>query len=101
VTVAIVDTGLWTDKGLRQGSRGNPRILAQYDALTDTDITTSHQSTGNDGNGHGSHVAAVAASSRKVKSEYNGIAPEADLVIVKAFAADGQSTYADVLRGLD
>ena len=29
VTVAVVDTGLWTDKGLRQGSRGNPRILAQ------------------------------------------------------------------------
>ena len=46
-------------------------------------------------------MAAVAVSSRMINGEYNGIAPEADLVVVKAFAVDGQSTYADVLRGLD
>ena len=46
-------------------------------------------------------MAAVAVSSRMINGEYNGIAPEAALVVVKAFAGDGQSTYADVLRGLD
>ncbi|MCP4247818.1 MAG: S8 family serine peptidase, partial [bacterium] len=31
----------------------------------------------------------------------NGVAPEADLVVVKAFGADGSGSYADVIRGLD
>ncbi len=32
---------------------------------------------------------------------YRGIAPDADLVAVKAFDARGQGTYANVIRGLD
>ena len=32
---------------------------------------------------------------------YNGIAPYASLVSVKAFDANGRGTYADVIRGID
>ena len=56
---------------------------------------------GNDGNGHGTHLASVAVSSRRADGRFNGIAPDAGLVVVKAFDAQGTSTYGDVIRGLD
>lgn len=46
-------------------------------------------------------MASVAVSGRKIRGEYNGIAPDAALVVVKAFGEQGQSSYADVIRGLD
>ena len=105
IIIAIVDTGLWTDTGLRQGGRGgrggDRRIVASYDAQTGVEVRAKRAITGNDGNGHGSHVASIAVSSRKVGGDYNGIAPDAKLVVVKAFGDDGRGSYADVIRGLD
>ncbi len=46
-------------------------------------------------------------SSRKSKGpygytgSYNGIAPNAKLVVVKALGGDGNGTYLDVIRGID
>jgi subtilisin family serine protease len=103
VTIAIVDTGLWNDKGLRQkGGSGRSRVLATYDAQTGAEVTDLQQRKfGDDPNGHGSHIASVAASGRKIRGEYNGIAPDAALVVVRAFGEQGQGSYADVIRGLD
>ena len=100
VTIAIVDTGLWNDPGLRQAPQGERRVLANYDAQTGALLSAKETIKGNDDNGHGSHVSAVAVSSRRLRGEYNGIAPDASLVVVKAFDETGQGSYADVIRGL-
>ena len=57
-----------------------------------------------DQHGHGTHVPSVILNSQKPgnsSGSYNGIAPDAGLVAVKALDASGQGTYADVVRGLD
>ncbi len=58
---------------------------------------------GTDDNGHGTHVTGVALSSSVLDRTgfYRGIAPDADLVVVKAFDLHGQGNYADVIRGID
>ena len=99
VSIAIVDTGLGRDVGLRQTSRGDRRVLASYDAQNDTLLSGWEIRKGNDGNGHGTHVAAVALSSRQIQGALNGVAPDANLVVVKAFDEHGEGTYGDVIRG--
>lgn len=104
VTVAVVDTGLWEDgKGLEKNTIDEERILAYYDAIEDEIEDGSPE----DGCGHGTFVTSVIASSRKTRRNnewpgiYNGIAPNVDLVSVKAFDEQGLGTYLDVIRGLD
>ncbi|MCP4205418.1 MAG: S8 family peptidase, partial [bacterium] len=104
VTVAVVDSGLsargsgwnWIEKNTTR----DVRILATFDAITGIAGGDIH-----DDNGHGTHVVNVLASSRKSTGakprSYNGIAPDADLVIVKAFDAQGHGRYLDVIRGID
>ena len=40
-------------------------------------------------------------SKAKKSKNFNGVAPDADLVTVRAFDSRGVGTYADVIRGLD
>lgn len=107
VTVAVLDTGVWSSHGgkkwLRYDLDGNDRILAAYDALENVqgDVKTVQ-----DENGHGTHVTSIIASHRKSKGDnnerlLNGVAPGAPLVIVKAFDKYGASSYSDVIRGID
>ncbi len=75
------------------------RLLGHYDAVAD--MVSWFEPT--DENGHGSHVAGVAVNSSELDKTgfYRGIAPDADLVAVKAFDATGRGSYADVIRGID
>jgi len=100
VTVAVLDTGTVSWLELMKDSDGNSRLHVQYDAIKNTVIKDSWNS---DGNGHGTHVASVAVNSAlsPVAQKYNSIAPDAGLVVVKAFGLDGSGTYADVVRGID
>ncbi len=107
VTIAILDTGVvlegsQIEEGLGQNAYGESRVLARYNAIDDSRAGAA----ASDGSGHGTHVSSVAASSvrAKVKGQdhkFNGIAPNANLVIVKAFGTDGRGTYLDVIRGVD
>ncbi|MCP3982341.1 MAG: S8 family peptidase [bacterium] len=103
VTLAILDTGLWGNEaapGIVENAFGEDRILAQYDAVLNQ--LNPPGTTHNDANGHGTHVASVAASSdRSGAGRYAGVAPNADLISVRAFRADGKGCYADIIRGLD
>ena len=99
VTVAVIDSGVWGDEGLVQGWNGDARILAVYDTIEDELVKKLDSKF--DGNGHGTHVASVAVNSRKIGGLFNGIAPDANLVVVKAFDEKGRGSYADVIRGLD
>ena len=62
VTVAVLDTGAWEAYYLTRNTKSRWRILANYNAFTDTEGYGS-----NDGSGHGTHVGSVIASSGKTK----------------------------------
>ncbi len=107
VTVEVLDTGLWSKAPLIDNSEGNFRVLAQYDVILDR-MDPSHYEGGDfandvhDGSGHGSHITSIALSSGETDDGYyNGVAPMADLVAIRAFDADGNGQYADVIRGID
>jgi subtilisin family serine protease len=59
VTVAVIDSGLWREKGpLQKTSYGkDPRVLAQYDATT----AKTNPSNFDDAFGHGTHISAIIA----------------------------------------
>ncbi len=102
VTVAIVDTGFWGEKGksgfLVKGGKNQERIPAHYDAIADTELKGKHNS---DANGHGSHLVSLIASSRYKDSESNGIAPNVSVIPIKAFDEEGAGSYSDTIRAID
>ena len=101
VGVAIIDTGYWAIDSLEKNSHGNERLTAQYDAVHDV-LDSQWSGVSTDTNGHGTHVASLIASSRKSSTgRYFGVAPDARLISVKAFAEDGSGSYASVIRGID
>ena len=99
VTIAFVDSGLTSlDAALMNDLSGRNRILAVYDATSPPAIGSAEVT---DYSGHGTHIVSLAASSYQQSGRYEGIAPDADLVIVKAFGADGAGSYLDVIAGID
>jgi len=101
IGVAVIDTGYWKLNSLDKDSAGNGRVAVQYDAVRNAiDATWSSVST--DTNGHGTHITALIASSRRnATNRFYGVAPDARIISVKAFAEDGSSSYATVIRGID
>ena len=93
VTIAVLDTGLWRDTFQFYGNR----ILATVD------VTYGGRGpvTG-DPYGHGTHVTSIAASgAQALNGAYQGIAPQANLVVVRAFDGTGAGRYVDVIAGLN
>ena len=89
VTVAVVDTGVETLKGL-----DDKRITAWVDFVDGKKKPT-------DPNGHGTHVAGVIANSQLgADGEPNGMAPAVDLAAVRVLREDGGGTYESVIRGI-
>jgi serine protease AprX len=103
VTVAAIDTGIVSRSALNKTPDKEWRQLAQYDAILDRMDSSGTYTAPTDGSGHGTHVASIILSSAATAKpyKYNGIAPYANLVSVKAFDAHGAGSYADVIRGLD
>ena len=93
VTIAVLDTGLWQDTFQFYGNR----ILASIDVTNGGSgrVTT-------DPYGHGTHVTSIAASgAQALNGSYQGIAPQANLVEVRAFDGMGAGRYVDVIAGLN
>lgn len=99
VGVAIIDSGLWDVPALTTDSTGIPRVKAHFDARQDRISDTV-----NDAGGHGSHMASIIANSspntRPGGRGFKGIAPDADLIIVTAFAPEGDGDFLDIIRGI-
>ncbi|MDR1530840.1 MAG: S8 family peptidase [Clostridiales bacterium] len=91
VTIAILDTGAAPVDDLTK-----PRDrIAHFQ-----DFVNSGASPYDD-NGHGTHVAGIAAGNGFVSSgKYMGIAPESDVLPIKILDASGRGNAADVLAGL-
>jgi subtilisin family serine protease len=121
VIVAVVDTGIdWSDGDFRDAG-GGTRILGIWDqTLTDADhpppagfsfgafytqadidaaLAGAPALATSDGHGHGSHVAGTAAGNGRhtgngvPEGTFAGVAPAADLLVVRVFDATG--TFCD------
>lgn len=97
ITIAVLDTGMRSFRALRKNTHSVTRNYGTYDVSTDV----LSQVTG-DENGHGTHVASVAVNSEKdLQGRYFGMAPDANLISVKAFDDQGVGSYADVIEGIE
>ncbi|TCO74925.1 S8 family peptidase [Chromatocurvus halotolerans] len=98
VTVAVLDSGLWETERITRNTRGSMRVLARYDAVTDRAGQSFDES------GHGTHMTSIIAQSGEAKTagggSFRGIAPDVGLISVKAFEANGQGDFLNIIRGL-
>ncbi len=102
VRIAVLDSGmlLTGNQGshIRYDTRNYGRVWAKYDAVNGEE----HRKLDDDANGHGTHISAIIASSlRDDRGNYNGMAPDADLLSIRAFDEDGRGSYSQVLDGLN
>jgi serine protease AprX len=101
VTIGFLDTGLdqlqGTSSGLSTDLYGRDKFWGTYDAINNTISNYSDEESG-----HGTHVASIAGNADyDVYGKVYGVAPNASLVGIKAFDAEGKASYADVIRGID
>ena len=59
------------------------------------------RTTAYDDNGHGTHVAGIIAGSGQVTGMYCGIAPKANLLVLKVLDNNGNGNTTSVLEGID
>ncbi len=101
VTVAVLDSGLWETEALATNTAGKPRVLARYDAINNTIGEEVF-----DESGHGTHMTSVIAHSGVVAKNgsptgtFKGIAPDVNLVAVKAFDVEGQGGLLNIVRAV-
>ncbi|WP_241505885.1 S8 family peptidase [Parahaliea mediterranea] len=101
VTVAVLDSGLWEHVSLSHDTRGRYRVKGRYDAIADRQGQEVF-----DESGHGTHMTSVLAHSGPVLAKgqpdgsFMGIAPDVDIVSVKAFNRSGQGDFLDIVRGI-
>jgi subtilisin family serine protease len=102
-TVCIIDTGVdynHTDLGNCYGYNNlsnNCKIIGGIDYCADDITCTTSDSDPKDVHGHGTHVAGiVAANGGKI-----GVAPDANLVIIKAANSTGALWDDDIKAGID
>ncbi len=95
VTIAILDSGLDANlPGINKDTNNNARNIYKVDF---SPVPTN----GIDLNGHGSHVAGIIANSRKGEDQnWNGIAPDVNLVNIRVLGEDGSGTYESVIQGI-
>ena len=94
VTIAIVDSGMSIFHALKRDTNKDVRLLAWKDFV-------NRRKNPIDPNGHGTHLASIMVNSHKGDDKsYNGIAPDADLVVVRVLDKQGRSNYETVIKGI-
>ncbi|MDX1736453.1 MAG: S8 family peptidase, partial [Halioglobus sp.] len=91
----------WEHPALARNTRGEPRVLARYDATSGT-----LQEQVADGSGHGTHMSSIIAHSGPTLSggqptgTYKGVAPDANLVAVKVLDREGRAHILDIAQAV-
>jgi subtilisin family serine protease len=88
VTVAVVDTGIYAD---------HPDLAGKVVGWADL---VNYQVEPYDDHGHGTHCAGTIAGTG-AGGVYTGVAPGADLIVVKVFNASGSALTSTVISGFE
>jgi serine protease AprX len=92
VTIAVIDTGIHPHRDFIYPTN---RIIAWRDLVNQKEQPY-------DDNGHGTHVAGIIAGNGTVsRGKYRGMAPEAQLVGVKALDQDGSGAISNIISGIE
>ncbi len=108
--IGIIDSGIDIYNEDFIDDMGNTRIAAVLDLSVDNGIIYTRENLNsaiknenkisfNDTEGHGTAIAGICAGNGR-QSNYTGIAPKAELVIVKLGLGDGYARSTDIMRGL-
>ena len=94
VTIAIIDTGIDLSHPEFEG------VTIQWADLV------NGRSEAYDDNGHGTHVAGIVAAQGRWSTMFSGfrlkgVAPEADLIVIKAMDQDGNGDETRVAKGIN
>ena len=89
VVIAIIDTGA---QGAHPDLRGKILLFSDY---------VNGRTKAYDDEGHGTHVAGVAAGSGKLNKTFQGVAPGAALVVLKVLDASGSGSISDGIAAID
>jgi thermitase len=96
VRIGVVDTGVDPDHDDLAG-----KVVAHASCIgADGDPAACRVGEGHDDNGHGTHVAGIAAATKDNGMGIAGVAPDASLVVAKALDAEGAGTVDDVMAGI-
>src|SRR6478735_6762643 len=101
VGVAIIDSGVtaWHDDLARNVSNGRGPVGQRVMAFVDF---VDGAPTAHDDFGHGTHVAGIIAGSGwDAAGQYEGVAPGADLLVLRVLNGQGQGSVSDVIRAID
>ena len=99
IGVAVIDSGISADKPDFKGDDGGSRVAAN--------VVVSSAARSGDGVGHGTHVSGIIAGNALHRAPgdpsygaYIGIAPDADLIMLKVADDAGEATMIDVITAL-
>jgi len=102
VGVAVIDTGIAGDLADFRNSSTDKSSRVVASAVVNPDAVS-----GGDGYGHGTHVAGIIAGDSANRStgdpnkgRYSGVAPDANLISIKASDEAGNATVLDVIYGI-
>ena len=95
VRIGIVDTGVDLTHEDLAG-----RVVASTNCIGSNGDPARCEGSGQDDQGHGTHVAGIAAATKDNGKGIAGVAPDAELVVAKALAADGSGTTEDINAGI-
>ncbi len=102
VGVAVVDAGIAADLPDFRTSSSNTSSRVIGSGVVNPDAVDA-----GDGYGHGTHVAGIIAGDSNnrltgdpLKGRYSGVAPDANLISIKAADKAGNSTVLDVIYGI-
>ena len=104
VIIGIIDTGIDLTHPDFKDETGKTRILYLWDQTTGHECTNTMIDNGTCGqidmDGHGTHVTGIAAGNGSASHyRYVGMAPEANLIIVK-YKDDSSTFQGDILDGI-
>ena len=91
VLIGVVDTGIDLTHEDLAG-----KVVASTNCIGSGGDPNRCTGTGQDDQGHGTHVAGIAAAAKDNGVGIAGVAPDAGLVVAKAMAADGSGTTEDI-----
>lgn len=91
VTVAVVDTGIYK----------HPDLVRPKNKIVGFKDFVNNKTSPYDDNGHGTHVAGIiAASGASSSGKYKGIAPDANILAVKALDETGGGSTSDIVSAI-